>query len=106
MRSLSRVFLFCLAFSTALASGRQYAPAGDYCMYVRTDWHLAAIAEFHGDWQGAISYYQKVIDESAPLNIYVREWYRGTAGYGIARNAARLNNAARVRSSLTYAFEH
>jgi predicted esterase len=75
-------------------------------MFVRTDWHLAAIAEYHSDWHGAIAYYEKVIDESAPLNIYVREWYRGTAGYGIARASARLNDPVRVRSAMTFAFEH
>jgi len=107
MRSvLSRVFIFIISVVAAHASARSFAPMGDSYMFVRTDWHLAGIAEANADWRGAISYYEKVIEESAPLNIYVREWYRGTAGYGIARAWAHLGDQGRIKRSMNYAFEH
>jgi predicted esterase len=107
MRSImSRVLIVIISVVAAQASARSFAPMGDSYMFVRTDWHLAGIAEAHADWRGAISYYEKVIEESAPLNIYVREWYRGTAGYGIARCSAQLGDRARIKRAMTYAFEH
>jgi predicted esterase len=101
------IVLFALIVSCLLVQSRASAQVNDAFEFVRADWHLAAISEYSGDWQAAIEYYQKVIQESMPLPLDVREWYRGTAYYGIARCNCRLGkDPSTVRIALSKAFSH
>ncbi|GEM_PF-2418615 len=95
---------FCIGLSLsfeAVANGQ----VNDSYSFVRTDWHLAGLSESRSDWPSAIQYYQRVIDESEVLPLDIREWYRGTAYYGISRCESRLQHSAAARASLVSAFE-
>jgi predicted esterase len=83
-----------------------YAQDPDALAAVRADWHLCGIAESRSEWQLASDTYQKVIEESSVLPLNMREWFRGTAAYGIARCQSRLQNADLARVALGYAAEH
>ena len=96
-----------IAVSFLLYSRASAQTSGEAYAFVRADWHLAGISEYHSDWQGAIDYYQKVIRESNALPLDIREWYHGTAFYGIARCSCRIGkDSAAVRSALSKAFSH
>jgi predicted esterase len=98
---------FLLIAVTLLIHSRAVAQASEAYNFVRADWHLAGISEYHNDWQAAIEYYQKVIRECMPLPLDIREWYRGTAYYGIARCECRYGkDSAAVRIALSKAFSH
>ncbi len=103
LRTCSVLLFFCILLTHSQANSQP----SEAFEFVRADWHLAGISEFHGDWQAAIGYYQKVIQESQSLPIDVREWYRGTAQYGIARCDCRLGkDSVTIRTALSKAFSH
>ncbi len=103
LRTVSLLLLTCSLF----AHSNAMAQVSESYEFVRADWHLAGISEFHANWQDAIGYYEKVIQESMPLPLDVREWYRGTAFWGIARCNSRLGkDQITVRNSLIKAFSH
>jgi predicted esterase len=98
---------FFVVVSNSFFHSRAMAQASDAFEFVCADWHLAGISENQNDWATASSYYQKVLQESLPLPLDVREWYRGTAFYGIARCACRSGkDSTAVRSALSKAFAH
>ena len=102
-----KLISFLLISSSLLIHSRAIAQASEAFEFTRADWHLAGISEYHSDWQAAIDYYQKVIQESYILPLDIREWYRGTAYYGIARCECRIGkNSVAVRTSLSKAFSH
>jgi len=83
------------------------AQAADAHEFVCVDWHLAGISEYQGNWQAAIGYYRKAITDCRVLPLEVREWYSGTAYYGIARCESRAGeDPSVVRSTLASAFGH
>ena len=92
--------LICIAFAPARGQGN------DSYEFVRADLHLEGAAEYRGDWATAKSYCRKIIDESVTLPLDVREWFRGTTGYLLARCAARLKDTTTTHTSLEYAFRH
>ncbi|MDP4200884.1 MAG: PHB depolymerase family esterase [Bacteroidota bacterium] len=95
------IALFLIILAPTLRAQQQ-----DYYAFVRADWHLAGIAEYQSDWRGAIEYYQQAVEHSASLPLVVREWYRGTAEYGIARCSARIHEDSASRTHLDRAFHH
>lgn len=101
LRHVLRVAAFLI-----LSAHTLHAQDRDALDGVRVDWHLAGIAEAQNNWKLAISTYRAVLGESTTLPLNIREWYRGTAGYGIARCAARMALANTARSALAYAAEH
>jgi predicted esterase len=102
-RRLPRLLFVCILLSFTSTS---HAQVDDAYSAVRADWHLCGIAEYRGNWSLAVDTYRKVIDESAVLPLTIREWFRGTSAYGIARCSARLHDAATARAGLMYAAEH
>ncbi len=107
MRSLVYAALIAaVVFGLHIACGTALAQEDSYYPPVRNAWHDAGFAETHGDWLGAAKAYQKAIDQSSPLPLHIREWFRGTAAYGIARCAARMNDPKSARAYLAYAFDH
>ena len=106
MNSQKKIFCFSLLIFSLVTSGSLRAQEKDYYTAVRVDWHLAGISECHEDWPAAIRYYQNVIAESKPFLLDSREWYVGTASYGIARCAAHIGDTITVRSSLVRALGH
>lgn len=101
-----RVF-FCSAILLVFYYSRADAQTWNSFDFVRADWHLANIAEANHKWNDAAEYYQKVIDDSRPLPLDIREWYRGTAYFGIARTNMQMgSNSAAVRQNLSRAFLH
>lgn len=74
--------------------------------FLRVDWHLATIAEMQGRWADALRDYQRVIDETASLPLQIREWYRGTARFAMARCYCRLPDAAKTKEAMKDALEH
>ncbi len=105
-------FRKCFPFVAVLcsifpASSRLCAQPSENYEFVCVDWHLAGISEYQHNWHNAIDYYQKVIQESMPLPLEIREWYRGTAFYGIARCDCQLGkDTSIVRTALEKAFSH
>ena len=98
------VAILCFIFCTSTHLRAQ--PSENY-EFVCVDWHLAGISEYQHNWQNAIDYYQKVIQKSIDLPLEIREWYRGTAFYGIARCDCQLGkDKSVVRTALTKAFTH
>ena len=96
-----------VSFMCLISAGVAFAQSQDsYYPAVRDAWHQAGLLESRNDWVGAENAYQKTIDESSPLPLNIREWFRGTAAYGLGRCAARLQNGKNVRAYLAYAFDH
>jgi predicted esterase len=106
MYLLKKSFLFSFLFFSLVSSRCLQAQVSDYYTNVRVDWHLAGISESRQDWSGAIPYYKKVISDCQPLLLDSREWYIGTASYGIARCAARIGDTSASRLSLARALSH
>lgn len=105
VRSLRRVLfgaLLLFAWFPALLR----AQIQDAYAFVRADWHLAGIAEYHEDWWDAITHYRDASEHADALPLTVREWYRGTAQYGIARCYARVHNDSEARAALNSAYKH
>lgn len=107
MRSKFSIAFITLVIGISVIPSFANAQAGDAFEFVRGDWHLAGISEYQSNWQAAIGYYQKVLEDSRLLPLEVREWYRGTAFLGLARCESREDeNSSEVRSSLAKAFSH
>ncbi len=105
--SLARAIVLFFVFAVpALRAPELRAQQQDYYAFVRADWHLAGIAEYQSDWTGAIEHYREAVEHSASLPLAVREWYQGTAAYGISRCYARLHKDSACRVSLDHAFRH
>ncbi len=106
MRFVLRTTLISFALLVSIEIHSSSAQVEDAHTFVWADWHLAGISEARADWNLAIEYYRNVLRESEILPLDVREWYRGTAYYGIARSAARIHNDTLVCRSLERAFSH
>ena len=70
------------------------------------NWHLTGVAERQGDWIGARNEYKHVLEQSLTLSLNIREWFIGTAYYGIARCSARLRETEEARRNLALAYSH
>jgi predicted esterase len=106
MRSKFNIVFFIILIGISVHS-RANAQVGDAYEFVRGDWHLAGISEYEGNWQAALGYYQKTIEDSRLLPLEVREWYCGTAYLGIARCESREGEKPSVvRAALAHAFSH
>ncbi|MFI5201597.1 MAG: alpha/beta hydrolase-fold protein [Candidatus Kapaibacterium sp.] len=100
------VFIAALA-ATLISNSRAGAQGSDAFEFVRGEWHLAGISEYQSNWPAAIGYYQKVIEDSRLLPLECREWYCGTAYYGIARCESQMgDDSSAVRLALAKAFAH
>jgi predicted esterase len=102
----ARRILFVGIAAIAVLSTRASAQVKDAFAFVRADWHLAGVAEYHEKWNDAITHYRDASQHADALPLTVREWYRGTAQYGIARCNARLHNDSASRAALTSAYRH
>jgi predicted esterase len=107
MRFKHSIAFFPLVIGSMVGHSRANAQAADAYEFVCMDWHLAGISEYQSDWPAAINYYRKALAECRVLPLEVREWYSGTAYYGIARCESREGkDPSVVRSSLAKAFGH
>src|ERR1041385_7143008 len=100
-RALAAALLILACFSSGTS-----AQVKDAYAFVRADWHLAGVAEYHEDWSDAITHYRDASQHADALPLTTREWYRGTAQYGIARCYARLHKDSAARASLNSAYRH
>jgi predicted esterase len=104
VRTTRRILVAIVVFAS-LSSGAR-AQIKDAYAFVRADWHLAGVAEFHEDWNEAITHYHDASQHADALPLTTREWYRGTAEYGIARSQSRLRNDSAARAALAAAYQH
>jgi len=73
---------------------------------MRKTWHDATILEAVGDWQKALTLYESVAEQTSSMPLQIREWYRGTASFALARCYGRLQDTAKAKAAMTYALEH
>jgi predicted esterase len=105
VRSSQRALAAALLVFACFSSGAS-AQVKDAYAFVRADWHLAGNAEYHEDWNDAVTHYSDAAQHADALPLTTREWYRGTADYGIARCYARLHRDSAARASLNSAYRH